>query len=170
MLNLGRTLSSLSPALLLAWAALSPVPARAAFACPVKAPPATRPLPADLGETLKPYDDPRADGALRADIGSMIRDGMPRGEIVDHVVDAYCGVIVAVPKLTDADKTGLVQRFASHLAQAVYAPERSAVEDVLLDVPVPTDLYSKVKEAAEQRHETQDAFALAALRRATASP
>ena len=151
-------------------AILAPAAAQAAFECPVRAPAPTHPLPGDLAQDVKPYDDPRADPALRADVRSMVDEGMPRGEVVDHVVAAYCPAIDAVPGLSDAQKESLVQRFASHVAQAVYAPANAAVEDVLVDVPVPTDLYARVKEAADQHHESQDAFMLAALRKAAGTP
>ncbi|WP_237477979.1 hypothetical protein [Lichenibacterium dinghuense] len=151
-------------------AVMAPGLAHAAFECPVAAPAATKPLPGDLGQSLKPYDDPRADPALKADIAAMKAEGMPNGEVVDHVVAAYCPVVAAVPKLTDADKDGLVQRFASHLVQVVYAPAHGTVEDIIVDVPVPTDLYSRITEAAEQHKQTRDAFVLAALRKAAGTP
>lgn len=164
--RLGRTALPLALAAVL----LAPGSAWAAFECPVRAPAATKPLPGDLGQSLKPYDDPRADPALKADIAALKSEGMPSGEIVDHVVAAYCPTVNAIPKLSDADKDGLVARFASHLVQVVYAPAHSTVEDIIVDVPVPTDLYSKLKEAAEQHHETQDAFVLGALRKAAGTP
>ena len=147
-----------------------PGAARAAFECPVKAPAATHPLPADLGRAMTPYADPRADPVLRAGIRSMGSEGMPQGEIVDHMIAAYCPAVAAVPGLSDGQKQALVRRFASRAAQAVYAPPTGAVEDILVDVPVPTDLYTRLKEAADQRHESQDAFVIQALRTAAGSP
>ena len=92
------------------------------------------------------------------------------GEIVDHVVARYCPTVDQIPHLSDQDKDTLVTRFASHLAEAVYAPGHAEIDAIILDVPVPPSLYSKVKEAADQHHESQDAFVLRALRQATGTP
>ena len=167
---MGTTLRRTALPLVLAAGLLAPGLARAGFECPVTAPAATRPLPGDLGQVLKPYDDPRADQSLKSDIAAMKSEGMPSGEIVDHVVAAYCPAVGGIPALSDADRNGLVQRFASELAQVVYATGTGTVEAILLDVPVPPDLYARVGEAAEQRKETRDAFALAALRAAAGTP
>ena len=92
------------------------------------------------------------------------------GEIVDHVVASYCPTLDHIPDLSDHDKDMLVTRFASHLAQAVYAPAHAAIDAIILDVPVPPSLFSKLKEAADQHHESQDAFVLGALRQAADAP
>ncbi len=155
---------------LLSLALLAPAPAAyAAFECPVKAPPTTKAMP-DLGTIIKPYDDPRDDPSLTSAITMLKHEGVMNGEIVDHVVASYCPAVDRIPKLSDHDKDMLVTRFASHLAEVVYAPAHAEIEAIILDVPVPPSLYSKVKEAADQHHENQDAFVLRALRQATGTP
>ena len=156
--------------LLLLLALLTPAPAAyAAFECPVKTPPTTKPMP-DLAALIKPYDDPRADPSLTSAITRLKREGMMNGEIVDHVVASYCPTVDQIPNLSDHEKDRLVTRFASHLAEAVYAPAHAEVDAIILDVPVPPSLYSKIKEAADQHHESQDAFVLSALRQAAGTP
>ena len=156
--------------LVLGLALLAPAPAAyAAFECPVKAPPTTKPMP-DLATIIKPFDDPRDDPSLTSAITMLRREGMMNGEIVDHVIAGYCPTVDRIPNLSDHDKDTLVTRFASHLAETVYAPAHADIDAIILDVPVPPSLYSKVKEAADQHHESQDAFVLKALRQATGTP
>ena len=123
--------------------------------------------PHRINETLRrPTRRPPA----RVGISRLVREGMMKGEIVDHIVASYCPTVGALPNLSDHEKDMLVTRFASHLAEAVYAPERSDIDAIILDVPVPPALYAKVKQMAEQRKESQDAFVLRALRQATGVP
>ena len=151
-------------------ALMAPAPAAyAAFECPVQAPPTIKAMP-DLATIIKPYDDPRADPWLASAITTLRHEGMMNGEIVDHVVASYCPTVDRIPTLSDHDKDLLVTRFASHLAEAVYAPAHAGIDAIILDVPVPPSLYSKVEEAADQHHESHDAFVLRVLRQATGTP
>ena len=143
--------------------------AYAGFVCPITAAPTKLAMP-DLATTTKPYSDPRDEPALASAISRLENEGMMKGEIVDHVVASYCPTVNALPNLSDREKDMLVTRFASHLAETIYAPGRSNIDAIILDVPVPPALYSKVKEAAEQHKESQDAFVLQALRQAAGTP
>ena len=155
---------------LLTAALILPAPAAfAAFACPVTPPPASKPMP-NIAPILKAYDDPRADPALAVVIKGLKAESMPNGEIVDHVVAAYCPTVDAVSGLSDADKDHLVERFAAELAQAVYAPVDSKVDAILLDVPLSPDLFGKIKDAADKSKLSQDAWVTKALTAAVATP
>ena len=149
------------PCLILA--ALVSSPAFAAFECPVSAKAGGASEPA-LATSLKAADDPRSDSVLRAAIAQAKMKGLTNGTIIDQVIADYCPVVAASSTLSDRDKDELVTRFASHLTEVVYAPHAATVDSIILDVPVPPDLFKQVTIAADKAKISRDDWILQAVR------
>ena len=135
--------------LIVASVCLVSAPALAAFQCP-----AAESLKSGEKSDLRVEDFSSADGEvsdrLQATIRHMQARGAKNGDIVDHLVVADCGNIDAAPQLSDKDKADQVRRFASKVANFVYNAPGANEEAILVSLPVPTALYTQVKQAAKQ--------------------
>lgn len=124
--------SPLLSALVLACAlAASPAFAATGFECPA------RPLDAAGAQRVQAAL-PSGDGldrveALNTAVTTLRGQGVNPVLIIDGLIAAYCPT-VAAQKLTDAEKTARVSRFAARITRIVYALD--SADAVILDVPL----------------------------------
>lgn len=148
---------------------LSPVPALAAFQCP-----ATDVMKAADTPILSADDMAETGGAasdtLKAAMRHMQTEGLTRGEIVDHLVVAYCGRLQTEATLSDDEKAKQVSRFASRLVAFLYTAPGGSEEDIVVDVSVPTPLYQRLQKAAKKAGVNEDAWINQAITSRLASP
>jgi hypothetical protein len=135
----------------LAFSMLTVVPAVAAdkFECPSPFKPNT---PAGL-EQIKGRH-PNANvmvniNQLSDTIATLRREGMSRRLIVDHLIGAYCPMVVQEASLTDAEKTARVARFSGQVTRLVYSLESGL--DVIINVPLTPDIVDAVNEIAKKQ-------------------
>jgi hypothetical protein len=135
----------------LAFSVLTVVPAGAAdkFECPSPFKPNS---PAKL-EQIKGRH-PNANvmvniNQLSDTIATLRREGMSRRLIVDHLIGAYCPMVVQEASLTDAEKTARVARFSGQVTRLVYSLESGL--DVIINVPLTPDIVDAVNEIAKKQ-------------------
>jgi len=155
--------------LALALGLLAPVPALAAFQCP-----ATDATNAADKPNLSREDMAETGGAvsdtLKAAMRHMRTEGLTSGEIVDHLVVAYCGRLPTEATLSDDEKAKQVSRFASRLVAFLYTAPGRNEEDIVVDVSVPTPLYQRLQKAAKKAGVSEDAWVNQAITSRLASP
>jgi hypothetical protein len=82
-------------------------------------------------------------------IATLRREGMSRRLIVDHLIGAYCPMVVQEASLTDAEKTARVARFSGQVTRLVYSLESGL--DVIINVPLTPDIVDAVNEIAKKQ-------------------
>lgn len=141
---------------------LGPLSAAAAFQCP--AAPSTKigdrpPLTAD--DVAGPM------GTVTSKLTSTVRrlrsDGFKNGDIVDVLVESDCHRLDAEANVSDSDKAQQVKRFALKIANFVYNSPGRNEEDVVLDVPITTAVYERVRQAAIKAGVSEDAWVKKAI-------
>jgi hypothetical protein len=108
--------------------------------------------PARLEEIkgLLPNVDAMADvSQLNATIGTLQKEGMPKSQIVDHLMDAYCPMVARDESLTGAEKAVRVQRFAGQITQLVYSLESGL--DIIINVPLTPDVVDALNTTARKQ-------------------
>ena len=141
----------LSLTLSLAFSMLTVVPAVAAdkFECPSPFKPNT---PAKLEQVkgLLPNANVMANiNQLSDTIATLRRDGMSKRLIVDHLIGAYCPMVVQEAALTDAEKAARVARFSGQVTRLVYSLESGL--DVIINVPLTPDIVDAVNGIAKKQ-------------------
>jgi len=86
---------------------------------------------------------------LNATITTLRRDGMSKGLIIDHLVGAYCLMVVREAPLTEIDKAALVRRFAGQVTRLVYSLGSGL--EIILNVPLTPDVVDAVNSVAKKQ-------------------
>jgi hypothetical protein len=86
---------------------------------------------------------------LSAAIASLRRDGMSKSLIIDHLVGAYCPMVVREAALDDTEKAAHVRRFTGQVTRLVYSLESGL--DIIVSVPLPPDIVDAVNGAAKKQ-------------------
>ena len=86
---------------------------------------------------------------LSATIASLRRDGMSKSLIIDHLVGAYCPMVVREAALDDTEKAARVRRFAGQVTRLVYSLESGL--DIIVSVPLTPDIVDSVNNAAKKQ-------------------
>lgn len=142
----------------------------AGFVCAYKeAPNAPKDLPKIEGLQLD-MSQLVAQNQLAALVVGLARAKVPPALIVDHLVWSYCPLVANDDKLTDAQKTDLVRRFASKVAAIVYANPNAAELDILVDVPIAPDLLVQIDAAAKTAGISRDEWINRAIGQTLAMP
>ena len=84
---------------------------------------------------------------LSATIASLRRDGMSKSLIIDHLVGAYCPMVVREAAVDDTEKAALVQRFTGQVTRLVYSLESGL--DIIVSVPLSPDIVDTVNSVAK---------------------
>jgi S-methylmethionine-dependent homocysteine/selenocysteine methylase len=82
-------------------------------------------------------------------IATLRRDGMSKRLIVDHLIGAYCPMVVQEAALTDAEKAARVARFSGQVTRLVYSLESGL--DVIINVPLTPDIVDAVNGIAKKQ-------------------
>jgi hypothetical protein len=86
---------------------------------------------------------------LNATINTLRREGMPRGQIIDHhLIGAYCAMVVQQSTLTEAEKATRVRLFAGEVTRLVYSLESGL--DIIVNVPLTPDVVDALNAAARK--------------------
>ena len=86
---------------------------------------------------------------LNTAIATLRRDGMSKSMIIDHLVGAYCPMVVREAQRTDAEKTALVRRFTGQVTRLVYSLESGL--DIIINVPLTPDVVDAVNSLARKQ-------------------
>ena len=86
---------------------------------------------------------------LSATIASLRRDGMSKSLIIDHLVGAYCPMVVREAAVDDTEKAALVQRFTGQVTRLVYSLESGL--DIIINVPLTPDVVAVLNETASKQ-------------------
>jgi hypothetical protein len=134
----------------LAFSMLTVVPAAAEqFKCPSPFKPNT---PAKLEQIkgLLPNANVMVNiNQLSDTIAIFRREGMAKRLIVDHLIGAYCPMVVQEAALTDAEKAARVARFSGQVTRLVYSLESGL--DVIINVPLTPDIVDAVNDIAKKQ-------------------
>jgi hypothetical protein len=128
---------------------LVPTSAAAKFECPSPFKPST---PAKFTEikSLLPDGKAMADvGRLNATIDILRREGMPKSQIIDHLISAYCPMVAQESSLTEAEKSADVRRWAGWMTQLVYSLESGL--DIIINVPFTPDVVDAINAKARKQ-------------------
>ena len=129
--------------------AIAPAVAADKFECPSPFKPNT---PAKLEQIkgLLPGADAMSDiNQLSVAIATLRRDGMSKRLIVDHLIGAYCPMVVREASLTEAEKAARVARFSGQVTRLVYSLESGL--DVIINVPLTPDIVDAVNGIAKKQ-------------------
>ena len=142
----------------LTFSVLTVAPAVAAdkYACPSPFKPNT---PAKLEQVkgLLPGTSAMPDiNQLNIIIAALRREGMSRRLIVDHLIGAYCPMVVEDASLTEADQAARVARFSGQVTRLVYSLESAL--DVIINVPLTPDIVEAVNDMAKKQGLTGPAW------------
>jgi hypothetical protein len=131
-------------------AAIQPASAAAGIAeCSLPVKPIT---PAQRQEIRRLLSDSKAIaniGRLNETIGSLRLDGMPKSQIADQLVGAYCPMLAQDSSLTEAEKTARLQHFSSQVTQLVYSVESGL--DIIINVALTPDLVAILNATASKQ-------------------
>lgn len=86
---------------------------------------------------------------LSATIATLQRDGMSKSLIIDHLVGAYCPMVIRDAPLSEAEKAALVRRFAGQVTRLVYSLESGL--DIIINVPLTPDVVDAVNSVAKKQ-------------------
>ena len=86
---------------------------------------------------------------LNATIATLRRDGVSKSLMIDHLVGAYCLMVVREAPLTEAEKAALVRRFTGQVTRLVYSLESGL--DIIINVPLTPDVVDAVNSVAEKQ-------------------
>ena len=101
-------------------------------------------------QALLPDGNAKVDiGRLNAAVGTLRRDGMSKGLIVGHLVDAYCPMIASDSALTEAEKTARLRRFTGQVTQLVYSLESGL--GTIINVPLTPDVVAVLNATASKQ-------------------
>jgi len=151
--------------------AAAPAVAAAAsnFTCPyAKAADAPKGAPTLTTEYFSGATDVTADKRLPTLVYDLRKIGMSPAEIIDHLLGAYCPLVAANSGLSDWQKTLMVRRFARQVAGLAYVPPQTDEVAILVDVPLPPDLFDEITQAATKAGVSRDAWIERAVKRALA--
>jgi hypothetical protein len=128
---------------------LVPGVAEANFEC---SPPLKPVAPAKLAEmkSLLPDGKAMADvGRLTATINVMRNEGIPKSQIIDQLIGAYCPTVAQQSSLTEAEKNASVRRFSGQITHLVYSLESGL--DVIINVPFTPDVVDAINAKARKQ-------------------
>jgi hypothetical protein len=86
---------------------------------------------------------------LSATIATLRREGMSKSLIIDHLVGAYCPMVVREAPLTEAEKAALVRRFTGQVTRLVYSLESGL--DIIVNVPLTPEIVDAVNSVAKKQ-------------------
>jgi len=86
---------------------------------------------------------------LSSTIAALRLEGMSRRLIVDHLIGAYCPLVVGDASLTEAEKTARIARFSGQVTRLVYSLESGL--DVIINVPLTPDIVDSVNGIAKKQ-------------------
>ncbi|MPZ58250.1 MAG: glutelin [Rhizobiales bacterium] len=146
-------------------------PATAAgFACPyAKAAEAPKDAPS-LAGFFTGATDATADERLSILVIDLRKSGMGPALIVDHLVGAYCPLVVADTSLSDAQRALRVRRFARQVAGFAYVPSEQDELAVLVDLPLAPRLLDQINKAADKAGISRDTWIDRVISRPLAAP
>jgi hypothetical protein len=88
-------------------------------------------------------------GRLSATINTLRQEGMPRSQIINHLIGAYCPMVVQQSTLTEAEQALRVRRFAGQVTRLVYSLESGL--DVIINVPLTPDVVDALNTTARKQ-------------------
>ena len=138
-------------ALSLALSALAVLPAVGAeqFQCPLPANPNNPAKLEQIRGLLRDVNTMTSIEQLNATIATLRREGMSKSLIIDHLVGAYCLMVVREAPLTEADKAALVRRFTGQVTRLVYSLGSGL--DIIINVPLTLDVVDAVNSVAKKQ-------------------
>ena len=74
---------------------------------------------------------------------------MSKSLIIDHLVGAYCPMVVRDAPLTETEKADLVRRFTGQVTMLVYSLESGL--DIIINVPLTPDVVDAVNIVAKRQ-------------------
>ena len=86
---------------------------------------------------------------LNTAIAALRRDGMSKSLMIDHLVGAYCPMVVREAPLSQAQKAALVRRFTGQVTRLVYSLESGL--DIIINVPLTPDVVDAVNSLARKQ-------------------
>ena len=128
---------------------LAPGFAAANFECPHPLKPSA---PTRLAEIKSQLPDGKAMadvGRLTATINILRQEGMPKTQIIDDLVSAYCPMVARESALTDAEKAAGVRRFSEQITHLVYSLESGL--DIIINVPFTPDVVDAINAKARKQ-------------------
>ena len=97
-----------------------------------------------------PNDNAMMDASrLNAVIITLRRECMPKSQIIDHLIGAYCPMVAEQSTLTEAEKAIRVQRFTGQVTRLVYSLESGL--DIIINVPLTPDVVDALNTAAREQ-------------------
>ena len=86
---------------------------------------------------------------LNATIAIFRREGMSKSMMIDHLVAAYCLMVVREAPLTEVEKAALVRRFTGQVTRLVYSLVSGL--DITITVPLTPDVVDAVDSVAKKQ-------------------
>jgi hypothetical protein len=86
---------------------------------------------------------------LNATIGALQKEGVPKIEIIAHLMDAYCPMVAEDKSLSEPEKTVRVRRFAGQITQLVYSLASGL--DIIVNVPLIPDIVDVLNTTASKQ-------------------
>jgi hypothetical protein len=74
---------------------------------------------------------------------------MPRIQIIDHLIGAYCPMVAQEESLSEAEKGTSVRRFSGQITHLVYSLESGL--DVIISVPFTPDVVDAINDRARKQ-------------------
>jgi hypothetical protein len=134
--------------LALAALAVLPAPGAEQFQCPLPSNPNNPARFEQIRGLLPDVNTMTNIEQLNTAIAILRRDSMSKSLIIDHLVGAYCLMVVREAPLTEAEKAALVRRFTGQVTRLVYSLERGL--DIIINVPLTPDVVDAVNSMAKQ--------------------
>jgi hypothetical protein len=86
---------------------------------------------------------------LNAMIATLRRDGTSKSLITDHLIGAYCPMVLREAPLKETEKATLVRRFTGQVTRSVYSLESGL--DIVINVPLTPDIVDAVNSVAKEQ-------------------
>lgn len=130
-------------------ALLVPGAAAAKFECPSPQSPARRRPSRKSRVKLPDVKAMTHVGRLTATIDVLRQKGLPKTEIIDHLIGAYCPMVAQEGSLSDAEKAVSVRRFSGQVTHLVYSLESGL--DIIINVPFTPDVVDAINTKARKQ-------------------
>ena len=82
-------------------------------------------------------------------IATLRREGVSKRLTADHLIGAYCPMVVQEASLTDAEKAARVARFSGQVTRLVYSLDSGL--DIIINVPLTPDIVDAVNDIAKKQ-------------------
>jgi hypothetical protein len=122
--------------------------AAAKFECPSPLKPSA-PATAEIRKQLPDRTAMTDVGRLTPMINILQQKGMPRSQIIDHLIGVYCPMVAQEGSLSEAEKRTSVRRFSGQVTQLVYSLESGL--DIVINVPFTPDVVDAINARARKQ-------------------